>query len=80
MMGLPVRKERWFPRLATNKDMGRESNKKELDLLDAVEAALDEFHSRDCCCDGASDGKYACYFHRIEDDLRRALDKARKDR
>lgn len=46
------------------------------ELLSAVELAIDQFKDSECGCDGAPDGGGACYFHRIEDDLKRALKKA----
>ncbi len=46
-------------------------------LVNAVEHALEEFKPRECNCDGEYiDGDmvgYPCYFHRIEDELKRTL-------
>lgn len=48
-------------------------------LLAAIEFALSEFHDRECNCDGEYvDGRlvgHACYFHRIENELREAIAK-----
>lgn len=47
-------------------------------LLKACETALATFQlQRDCHCDETSEGQFACYFHRIEGDLRRAVAKAK---
>ena len=50
------------------------------ELLKAVETALQAFNERECYCDGEyEDGRlvgHACYFHRIEQELRDALAKA----
>lgn len=50
----------------------------------AIEDALEQFNDRECNCDGEYvDGRvvgHACYFHRIEQDLRDALKKARGGR
>lgn len=51
------------------------------EMLRTLENALDQFNPRECNCDGEYiDGRvvgHACYFHRIEDDLRSAIAKAR---
>ncbi len=49
-------------------------------MLEALENALEAFNEKYCNCDGEYvDGRivgHACYFHRIEGDLRRAIKKA----
>ncbi len=51
-------------------------------LTEAIDAALGEFKDIECGCDvDYVDGEpvgYPCYFHRVEDRLRRALAKARE--
>lgn len=50
------------------------------DMLDALENALGGFNEKECNCDGeyTQDGLvgHACYFHRIEQDIRSAIAKA----
>lgn len=50
------------------------------ELLEALENALGAFSDRECNCDGEyENGRvvgHACYFHRIEQDLRAAIAKA----
>lgn len=50
------------------------------DLLEALSAALDEYKASDCGCDGEYlDGDtvgHACYFHRVERQIKRAIAKA----
>lgn len=47
------------------------------DMLAALQIMLDEFSlQKDCHCDCTEDGVHACYFHRVERDLRRAIAKA----
>lgn len=50
------------------------------DMLEALQIMLDEFRPKECNCDGEYvDGQLkgdTCYFHRVEQDLRRAITKA----
>lgn len=50
------------------------------EMLAALQIMLHEFNSKECNCDGECiDGRmrgHACYFHRIEDQLREAIAKA----
>lgn len=50
------------------------------EMLEALENALSQFNPRECNCDGEStqDGMrgHACYFHRIADEIKRAIAKA----
>lgn len=51
------------------------------EMFEALENALGVFNERECSCDGEyDDGRlvgHACYFHRIEQDLKSAIAKAR---
>lgn len=50
------------------------------EMLEALENALGGFNEKECNCDGeyTQDGLagHACYFHRIEQDIRDAIAKA----
>lgn len=52
------------------------------EMFDELENALEEFRPKECNCDGeyTQDGirGHACYFHRIEESIKRVLAKATK--
>lgn len=46
------------------------------EMFKELSNVIDSFNPSDCGCDGAPDGSGACYFHKMEDSIRRVIKKA----
>lgn len=47
------------------------------DLLKVLEQIVGDFREDDCGCDWAPDGAYACIYHRNEEQIEKAISKAK---